>query len=412
MKIHLILSTFLCATSGISGEVRLSLPQIPARVLRQNPELTAARLRIEEAQGRLLGAGRLSNPELGAAFTHDSRFREGTVAVSLDQRFPLTARLRVEKALSRQLVATAELEVRDAERKAIGEAQALAVRLLSLEEQRKLREEQTALAEKLSKFATDRSKTGEISALDAAQAQVDSQRLILEGRKVETERVSILGELKPKLGLSAGDALVIEGGLPAVAVPGLVPWTRRPDYQLAKVNEVASLTAVDLARSRKWQDMSAGLMWEGERMEDAPDGLQRTGFVGFRLSLPLPFWNRNEGEIAEKTAGATRASLETRALGKAIENEANAAREMMAAHAKLASDTKEKLLPLVVEQTQKLEKAYETGQADLLTVLRAREQRLQLQAAVLDATRDFHLARIRYEAAVGKHAPAKMSGSK
>ena len=39
---------------------------------------------------------------------------------------------------------------------------------------------------------------------------------------------------------------------------------------------------------------------------------------------------------------------------------------------------------------------------DLLTVLRAREQRLQLEAAALDAIRDFHLAKIRYESAIGQ----------
>jgi cobalt-zinc-cadmium efflux system outer membrane protein len=78
---------------------------------------------------------------------------------------------------------------------------------------------------------------------------------------------------------------------------------------------------------------------------------------------------------------------------------------MQASH-DLARETRDKLLPLVIEQTGKLEKAYESGQTDLLTILRAREQRLQLEAAALDAVRDFHLARIRYEAAIGKHAPA------
>jgi cobalt-zinc-cadmium efflux system outer membrane protein len=78
----------------------------------------------------------------------------------------------------------------------------------------------------------------------------------------------------------------------------------------------------------------------------------------------------------------------------------------MLADADLAMETRNNLLPLVIEQTAKLEKAYESGQADLLTVLRAREQRLQLETAALDAERDFHLARIRYEAAIGKHAPA------
>jgi cobalt-zinc-cadmium efflux system outer membrane protein len=77
----------------------------------------------------------------------------------------------------------------------------------------------------------------------------------------------------------------------------------------------------------------------------------------------------------------------------------------MQAHADLARETRDTLLPLVIEQTQKLEKAYESGQTDLLTVLRARDQRLQLEAAALDAVRDFHLARIRYEAATGAIKP-------
>ena len=48
---------------------------------------------------------------------------------------------------------------------------------------------------------------------------------------------------------------------------------------------------------------------------------------------------------------------------------------------------------------------------DVLKVWRAREQQLELEAAVIDSSRDFHLARVRYEAAIGIHAPAT-SGSK
>jgi cobalt-zinc-cadmium efflux system outer membrane protein len=129
--------------------------------------------------------------------------------------------------------------------------------------------------------------------------------------------------------------------------------------------------------------------------------LERTPFFGFRLSLPLPFWNKNEGKVQEKHAAAQRVRLETRALANAIQNEAAAARADMEAQLKLASDTKEKLLPLVLQQTERLEKAYESGQTDLLTVLRARDQRLQLEATVLNALRDYHLARVRYEAAIG-----------
>lgn len=392
--------------AGQLSALTVSLDGIPSRVRSSNPDLAAARLRIEEAKGRLLGAGRLSNPEAGAAFKHDKRFEEGTIELSFDQRFPVTARLRIEKVLSAKLVEAAELEVRDRERLTIAEAQVLAIKLLAIDQQAALRTQQVQLANKLSTFATDRAAKGEISALDAAQAQVDSQRLLLESKKLEAERVGLVGELKPKLGVSASNNLEVTGPLPKTALPGTIPWQRRADYQLALVNEQASLMEIDLARTKKWDDITAGVMWEGERMEDAPDGLERTGFFGFRVSIPLPFWNKNQGEIAEKTASATRAVLETKALASDITNQAAAARADMAANARLASDTKETLLPLVLEQTSKLEKAYEGGQVDLFTVLRAREQRLQLEVAVIDATRDFHLARIRYESATGKHAPA------
>ena len=409
---RIFLFTLLLAAALPAAEIKLSLTQVPDRVSQHHPDLAAARLRIAEAQGRLLGAGRLANPELGASFMHDSRFEEGTVGLSFDQKFPVTSRLRLEKALSAKLVTAAELEVRDMQRKAVSEAQALAIKLLSLEQQRTLRTQQTELAQKLSKFAADRSAAGELSALDAAQAQVDSQRLLLESRKLETERVSLLGELKPRLGIAAEDTLILTGELPATTLPAKTSWAGRADYQLAQVNEDAALTEMDLARARKWEDVTAGLAWEGERMEDAPNGLERTGFFGFKLSIPLPFWNRNQGEIAEKTASAQRAALETKALASTIANEASAARAEMEANARLAKETKETLLPLVLQQTERLEKAYQTGQTDLLTVLRAREQRLQLEAAVLDATRDFHLARIRYEAAIGMHAPASASAGR
>jgi hypothetical protein len=63
------------------------------------------------------------------------------------------------------------------------------------------------------------------------------------------------------------------------------------------------------------------------------------------------FWNRNQGEIAEKKAAAERQRLEAEALGKQIASEADTARREMQANADLARETRDKLLPLVIEQT-------------------------------------------------------------
>lgn len=403
----LLCTSLMLAAAATAPALTLSLAEIGPQVRTSHPTLKAARLAVEEARGRQLGSGRLSNPSFGYALQNQSKVSPQTGVFSIDQAFPITRRLSLEKKLSSQMVGAAELEVRDAERRLIAEAQSLAVQLMSLTQQRVLRKQQTALATKLSEFVRGRAKAGEISALDAAQAQVDAQRLLLETRKLETTSISLMGQLKPMLGLPPEEVLNVSGDLPNMVVPGMgAGWMQRADYQLAQTKIAAATTDQQLAKARRLPDVKAGLFASREMQDVTPTYRQYTGYYGFSISVPLPFWNRNQGEIAEKEASAERAVLEREALGKQIISEAETARLEMQANADLAHETRDKLLPLVVEQTDKLEKAYEQGQTNLLTILRAREQRLQLEAAALDAVRDFHLARIRYEAATGKHAPA------
>lgn len=383
--------------------VTLDYPSIATRVQSHHPQLKAARLLIEEARGRQQGAGRLPNPAFETSFQNESRVSPRTTVFSLDQAFPVTRRLSLEKKLSIERVQAAELEVKDTERRFIAEARSLAVKLLALEQHLGLHRRQVELARKLAEFAKSRAAAGEVSSLDSAQAQTDLQRLLLETRKIEVETLGLRGALKPMLGVDAGESLVLTGDLAAVALPASGSWLGRPDYLLAQARTEAARTEAELARARRWQDMSAGFFASREQQDTAPGRTERSGFVGFRVSIPLPLWNRNQGEIAEKAAGAERARLEKEALAAQISGEADTARLEMEASAALLRETREQLLPLVIEQTSRLEKAYEAGQADLLTVLRARDQRLELEAGALDAARDFHLARIRYESATAQH---------
>lgn len=407
MKFRVLLILALAwASTGSSRALTVDLAATAARVRASNLELKGARLAIEEAKGRLLGAGRLANPVLTFEHQGESGLSPGSTGLAIDQAFPLTKRLKLEKQLSAQMVRAAELEVRDAERRLIAEAQAQVVRLIALDQQRGLRTRQAEVARELADFAKERSAKGELSPLDAAQALVDAQRALLAGKSLETERVAILGEAKRLLGVPSDETLTVAGKLPALSIPLSGDWQQRPDFQAARLKEEAARTDIDIARSKKWEDASAGLFGAREHAGVPGKGEDHSGYAGFRFSIPLPLRKRNEGEVAEKTASAERAGLESEALASGITNEAATAREEMAAHAELAAEMRDTLLPAVREQSGKLEQAYKTGEADLLSVLRAREQQLELEAAILDASRDFHLARIRYEAAVGLHAPA------
>lgn len=376
---------------------------IADRVRSQNPDLAAARLRIQEAVGRMNQAGRLANPELETGFEHNARFREGKFEVGFSQRFPVTDRLRLEKEISLTELKAAEAEVREVERQLTAKAREALVKMLATRQRRELLREQAAVAGEFAGFLTETAAKGEGSALDAGQARLEATSLATELRQLDAGEVALNGELKPLLGMRTGEALQVSGTLPAPALPAAaVDPSQRPDYQAAALNAQAAATAVSLEQARRYDDIEGGIFAGADRSQDVPEGYDNEAIIGLRFKFPLPLWNKNEGAIQEAEARKQRKEMETAALGRGIRLEAEAARAEMEQWARLVTEIDQTLLPLAGEQTHLAETAYRNGQGEIQSVLRAREKRLQLAAARLDALREFHLARVRHEAALGK----------
>ncbi|MGA0846622.1 MAG: TolC family protein, partial [Luteolibacter sp.] len=144
---------------------------IADRIRSQNPDLAAARLRIDEAVGRVTQSGRLHNPEIELGFEHNSQFREGRFEIGFSQRFPVTDRLRIEKEITRTKLEAAEAEVREVERQLIAKARELLVKLLASRQRRELLREQSAVAKEFADFLGESAAKGEGSLLDAGQAR-------------------------------------------------------------------------------------------------------------------------------------------------------------------------------------------------------------------------------------------------
>ena len=391
----------LCAGAA---EIRFSRESAPAYAVKYNPSLAAARLRIDEARARLKQAGRFANPEIEVELSRNVHAPEGAVGVALSQRFPLTARLRLEKAVSRAQLAAAEAEVRDAERKLRAETGTAMVKLLALGRQRALREKQLANSRELSDFMRQRMAVGEGSAVDASSVELETQILRFDLLQLAAERTALLGELRALAGVRAGEAIAIDGELAApAALPGRASDpTRRPDFNALQHSAEAAKQGATLARAQRWEDIRIGLSVSRERSEDAPDGFQNDTFAGLRFSLPLPVWDTKAGRIEEADIAAKRAALETDALGFQIRTETTAARDVMSALAKIVAELDVALLPKAAQIEKQLRDAYAGGLTPLTEVLRARDRRLALERQRLDALRDFHLARIRHQSALGQ----------
>lgn len=398
-------AAFLLAAIPLHAEpsVVVSLATVSNRIHAQNPDLAAARLRIQEALGRMNQSGRPDNPQLETSIEHNPRFREGKIEIGLSQRFPVTDRLRLEKQVSLSELKASEAEVREVERQLVGKARESIVKVLVTRQRRELLKEQFSVSKDFAAFLTEVASKGEGSALDAGQAKLEAASLSTEIRQLDAAETSLLGELKPLLGMRPGESLNVGGSLPEPTLPpASTDPSKRPDLQAARLEAQAAAQGVSLEQARRYDDIEGGLFTAAERAEDAPDGYSNDALIGLRFNIALPFWNKNEGAIQEAQAKQKRKELEAVALGRGIRLEAEAARSEMEEWAKLIREINTTLLPMADEQKELAEKTYRNGQGEIQSVLRTREKRLQLAAARLDALREFHLARVRHETSLAK----------
>ena len=305
--------------------VVVSLSSISGRVRAQNPDLAAARLRIQEALGRMNQSGRLSNPELETEIEQNTAFREGVFVIGISQRFPVTNRLRLEKDVSLTELKSAEAEVREVERQLTGQAREAVVNILAARQRRELLGQQAAVSKEFADFLSEIAAKGEGSPLDAGQAKLEATSLSLELRQLDASEAALVGKLKPLLGMLTGEAINVGGTLPEPAMPGAaVDPSRRPDFQVAKLDALAAAQGVALEQARRYDDVEGAVFAGVERSEDVPVGYENEAIIGLRFKVALPFWNKNEGAIQEAQARKSRKELEAVALARGIRLEAEA----------------------------------------------------------------------------------------
>ena len=394
----------ICIASAHASEALVvSLHSIPDRIKKQNPDLAAARQLIAEATGRLNQSGRLSNPEFGIDLSHDPGFHERSLNVSLAQKFPVTKRLALEKGVSSVNVQAAEAEIRDVQRRLTAEAKQLLIKALAIRKQTELLKQQQSLANQLADYISDAAKKGEGSLLDAGQAKLEAAQLTNQLRHLTAESASLSGQLKPLLGMTTSEPLVISGSLPEIELLSRsVNPEKRPDLHAAKLNAKAAAKTAELERAKSRDDIEVSISAGLARTEDAPEGYETESRMGIGIRIPLPLWNKNEGAIQEADARKNRKEKEAVALAHNIRHEASTAHAEMTEWSKISRDISRNLLPMARKQAELSVKAYREGQGNLQITLRAREQLLNLASARLNALRDFHLAKTRYEAALAR----------
>lgn len=311
-----------------AGSREVDLPAALDLARRNNPGLEAARRRVGEARGELTGASVLlrENPEAEVAAGRrmpDPGAEAGRKPFELGvaQRFEIAGQRgkRVERA-------SEELAAVEAEEEVAGRALDLSVARafyegLGARERSKVAQQNEELARELAAIAEARVARGAATALESNAARVrvaEASRRLLAARA--EERASRL-RLAALLGLGPEGDVVLGGDLPeAGPLPAEAPRdavATRPEVRAAERRTNAARAAAELATRSGFPDVVLGARYSHEEASRSVVGT---------LSVPIPLFQRNQGERERSEAAALRAEAEERAIRLQVATAAEEAR--------------------------------------------------------------------------------------
>jgi len=369
----------------------LTLQDAVARTLQFNPDLQVFGYELTAQDGRTRQAGAAPNPEL--VIDVEDALGTGSRSGFSGAQTTISLRQVLERgALMRRVAVASEgrnlLEAELAEKRldAASEAARRFIQVLSDQARLQLTHEATVLAEKTLEAASLRVHAAKVPEAERARAEAALARTRLEHEDVVHELLTSRRQLAVLWGdtdAAFGEAQGQLSQLPALAPYESLSARIRSNPSLLKFSSEARLreAEVKLAEQRRkpaWT-VTAGL----RRFEDGDDFAAVVG-----LSIPLPFYDRGEGDIATALAmleqvDASRSATEMRVLTQLFE----LFQELQ--HARHAADTLDsEVLPRVQSALKQTEYAYERGRYSYLELVAAQRELLEVKRARIQAAVD------------------------
>lgn len=277
----------------------LSLQQAITLALSANPGLAVAQRELEAAEGPVLQGGTRPNPEL-SALLEDTRQATRTTTIQLNQAIELGGKrgARIRAAERGRDIAAAELNARRADVR--GAVVTAFYEVLLAQERITLAADSVALALRASDAAGKRVQAGKVSPVEETRARVAEATARLEAAQAASELrlarqrlAATWGNGTPRFERAEAMGAAVTA-LPSVPTPQALAarLAASPSLQRAQVEVQRRQALTELERTRRTPDLTASLGMK----RDAQSG-RNQALIG--LSIPLPLFDRNQGNLLE-----------------------------------------------------------------------------------------------------------------
>ena len=370
----------------------VSIEELVSEALANNPELAFYRAEIAAAKSDRRTAGTRPNPdaefELGRKRS-TPRFggssEEGTAwAVSVSQSFDWPNRLALRKAIAARQIDLAEIGLAQFQRELSSEIRRAAFKLLVAQEKRDAAVNVTQRGEELVAALLQREPAGTSPLLEMRIIEANILSLKRRANEAGKEAESALLEANQLRGKPIGTPLRV--------APVKIRFPKLDDREsfvaLARTNnfEIKSRVVdleqqglkVELAKNERFPTFTVRPFYSEENASD------REQVAGVGLSVPLPLWNRNKGNIEAAKAREDQAQVSLAVTQRNIERQV---RESLAAYA-IDQKEIERWRPDLINQLQEAadlaDRHYRLGSVPVSTYVEMQDKYLEAMETVFE----------------------------
>lgn len=385
----------------------INVSQLRNYIYASHPRIQSAKLKLEEAEGLIDQAGRYANPTLTVGTSKSLLEPDFSLGTTFSQVFPVTNRLGIEKRVSKEAYKMAEQEIKIVTNSIVKEAQLHAADYFSVSSKKTQIKKEISTLETLANFIESAAARGELSALDAGQTRLEITTLEAKLKALNSESEIALSTFKTSLGIPASQKINLVGKLKSPQLPSVsINLPNLPQVKLKQWEAAQAKSNVLLQKANRFEDVEMSISGELGAETDEPEGREAETAIGFQFSIPLPLYDKNEGNIKTATAFSKRVLLEKQTLESDIRSQASTQKLMMKTWLAQNNTLTSTILPAAKKNSKQLENAYRSGQGSFTDFLKSKLHELNLETQIVENTNAFHKARIIYLATIGQSQQA------
>jgi len=387
----------------------MSLAEIEAAALENNPEIRVMRERVTQAKAGIIPATALDDPYFtyqawGTPLLQPWNVNQTQHMFMYSQTIPGSGKRELRYATASQAVDVAEAELESKQLDVAGQVRAAFYDLLRNNDELRLHDEQIALAEQAVASARIKYTVGRVPQQDVLKAQVGLTKLaehlamFLQDGDLARARLNTLMGRDPATPLEVSGDYARPSTLPSISELQRIALESRPELKAIQAAARQLDTKVRLTEKNYKPDVTIGA---GYMLMPAGSS-NRNGYMA-ELSLNLPWLNRSkhDAEIqqAQSELNVQRAALQTqKAVILQQIQEAFIRANTAARLVELYGDT---LRPQAQATLRSASTAYQTDQTDFLNLIDSQNTLLDVEYSYYRALSEFDIRIADLERAVG-----------